>query len=70
MSCVHLYPVCNSNHHEHMNHANTVNTDVSMAGLHFRLQRLHPIHSFSPIKLLVGEYLITANGFYDFQLLA
>ena len=50
-----------------MNHANI---DVSMAGLHFRLKRLHVIQSFSSIILLVGEYLIIANGLYDFQLLA
>ena len=53
-----------------INHVKTMNTDVSMAGLHFRLQRLHAIHSFASIILLVGEYLITANGLYDFQLLA
>ena len=46
-----------------------MNTDVSMAGLHFRLQRLHVIHSFTSIILLVGEYLIIANGCTIFQLL-
>ena len=55
---------------DNMSHAKTMNTDVSMAGFHFRLQRLHAIHSFASIILLVGEYLIIANGLYGFPLLA
>ena len=74
-----LYPLCwvvlhigviNSIHRcKIMSHAKAVNTDVSMAGLHFRLQRLHAIHSFTSIILLVGEYLIIANGLYDFPVI-
>ena len=55
---------------DNMSHAKTMNTDVSMAGLPFRLQRLQAIHFFASIILLVGEYLIIANGLYGFPLLA
>ena len=66
MPCVSPYvtAITKSIYTDIMKHAKTVNTDVTMAGLHFRLQS---IQSFSSLILLIGEYLITANGLYDFQ---